>query len=71
MRKLNIVASKKVSKYTPSEAKEKYPWMSPHQAEVFSKTWASAMKEYGTEEKAFAVALAAAKKAGKGKPGKK
>ena len=56
--------------YTPSQAKEKYSWMSQHQAEVFSKAWASAMKEYGEESKAFAVALAAAKAAGKGKPKK-
>lgn len=65
MRKLNIVASSKISRYTPSEAMKKYKWMTKHQAEIFSKTWDAALKEYGTEEKAFAVALAAAKKAGK------
>lgn len=65
IKKLNIIAS-----YTPSEAKMKYPWMTDKQAEVFSKTWDSAYKQYKDEGKAFAVALAAAKKAGSGKPKK-
>lgn len=70
IRKLNVITSH-IAKYTPSEAKKKYPWMSDKQAEVFSSTWTSAMNKYKDEGKAFAIALAAAKKAGKGKPDKK
>lgn len=56
--------------YTPSQAKKKYPWMSDKQAEIFSKAFDSAMKQYKSESKAFAVALAAAKKEGDGQPKK-